>query len=144
MIFQKKIFKIIVLVTLVGLIGSAAYLLYSYRSQLNQLKKEKETLEVKNSSLEKGIADKNNEIDELKKENEALKQSAQSNKTDINTGQTSSQPESQTSSIYDKVVGGDEFKAKIFAALNLLKANDNEHFQMVENQVSNIYNFVLT
>lgn len=137
-IFQKKALKIITVVILVGLIGAACYLLYNYRTQLDQLKKDKETLQSENLSLQKNLTDKNNEIDALKKENETLKQSA-ANQTKIFAAEPSPAPSAPVSSVYDKVVGDDQFKAKIFAALDLLKAGDNEHFQLVNNQISHIY-----
>ena len=45
------------------------------------------------------------------------------------------------SSIYDRINGSDEFKNQIIGALQLMQAADNEHFQIVESQVTTINYF---
>lgn len=138
---SKNLLPILVsiLIILLAVLSGCQY--YFYNQKINNLTKEKEStnqqylktkeeLDVANKSID----DKNKEIADLKQaKNEAVRNDVASD-----TQAVSNQPSQQSTSIYDHIVGSDDFKNKITAALNLLSAQDNEHFQIVSRQVSTI------
>lgn len=144
--FLKRFFWLIsALVVIILLAGLSSYLYYTYGLKFNNLKKENEILNQKNFKVTEDLKLKNAEIDEKNKEIEDLKQaknlSVQSEViSDAKTGADDSNPEtpSQSSSIYDQIIGSDEFKNRITAALDLLKVSDGEHYEMTSNQVETI------
>ena len=138
---RKNLLPILVS-TLVFLLVLLSGCLYWFSAQkINNLTKEKEAINQQylNTKEEldaanKSIDDKNKEIADLKQaKNEAVRNEVVSDAQVVGN-----QPQQQLSSIYDHIVGSDDFKSKITAALNLLSAKDNEHFQIVSRQVSTI------
>ncbi|MFA5158131.1 MAG: hypothetical protein WC451_03040 [Patescibacteria group bacterium] len=138
---RKNLLPILVSILVVLLTLLSGYLYWFYNQKINNLTKEKEAinqqyLKTKEEldAANKSIDDKNKEIADLKQaKNEAVRDDVASD-----TQAVGNQPQQQPSSIYDHIVGSDDFKIKIVAALNLLSAQDNEHFQIVSRQVSTI------
>lgn len=147
----KKPLLILTGVLIILLAGLSVYLFYSYEQKVSGLTKEKEALNQQYlktkqdlDAASESIKLKDTQLGEKDKEIESLKQA--SNKAIRNdvasdaektSGETPVQPPSP-SSIYDKINGSDDFKNKIISALNLLSAQDSEHFQIAASQVSSI------
>lgn len=140
--FLRKNLLSILLVILIILLALLSGCLYYFNNQkISDLTNEKEALNQQYlktkqdlDTANKSLEEKNVEITNLQQaKNEALRSDVASDAQD--TGNSQSQ---QSSSIYDHIVGSDDFKSKISAALNLLSAQDNEHFQIVTNQVETI------
>jgi uncharacterized protein YjaZ len=140
--FNKNLLSIllIVLIVLLALLYSCLY--YFNNQKINNLVREKEDinqqylktkqdLDTANKSLE----EKNTEITNLQQaKNEAIRSDVVSDPK----ATSNSTLVQQSSSIYDHIIGSDDFKNKIINALDLLSANDNEHFQIVASQVETI------
>lgn len=130
--------------------GLAGYLFYSYNRKIDNLEIEKEALNQQYlktkqdlDTANESIKAKDTQLGEKDKEIESLKQAANNairNDVISDTGQTDkTETQSQnSSSIYDKINGSDEFKNRITSALNLLSGKDSEHFQMASSQVETI------
>jgi len=138
---RKNLLLILALVLIVLLVLLSGYLYYFYNQKLKNLTQEKETLnqeyiKIKEelTTANKSIEDKNKEIADLKQ----AKNEAVHNDVASDTQASSNEQNQQPASIYDNVVGSDDFKSKIFAALNLLSSQDSEHFQIVSRQVATI------
>jgi outer membrane murein-binding lipoprotein Lpp len=146
---RKNLLLIIASVLIVLLTGLSGYLFYSNNQKINNLNNEKETLSQQYSKAKQdldtaneSIKLKDTQLGEKDKEIESLKQVANNavrNDVTNDAKQTSSEiPSQESSSIYDKINGSDDFKNKISSALSLLSEKDSEHFQMTSNQVESI------
>jgi hypothetical protein len=146
--FKKHLFQILVII-LVILTGFSNYLLYDYYKKITNLQNEKEVLNQEyiktKQDLEaanESIKQKDAQLDEKSKEIENLTQSkANTTTTDTIAQAPATTTNQHTSSIYDRISGSDEFKNKIVSALDLLKAQDNEHYNIVSSQVGTIYEY---
>lgn len=138
----KYLWQILATVLIVLLAGLSYYLYYSYNLQINNLKKENEVLNQKYLKSEQDSKLKDTQLDEKNKEIESLKQASNNSIRNDVENDTASDIEATTdqnsSSIYDRINGSDDFKNKIINALNLMQAQDGEHYQMTETQVETI------
>lgn len=120
-----------------------AYFYFNSNKTVKNLKKENETLSQKYNQASEELKTKNAELDIKNKEIEDLKK-AQNNtvqeevKNDSNNSSEAATDNTEDSSIYNRVNGSDDFKSKVRNALDLMKSQDNEHFQIVAGQVSTI------
>lgn len=136
--FRRHFWLISSIFSITILCGLSGYLYYSYThlkkdyNTLNQqYLKANDDLKLKNTEIE----GKNKEIEDLKQAKNQSVQSEVASDTKVSTDTTANQ---SSASIYDHINGSDEFKNRIVAALDLLKASDNEHYQIAASQVSTI------
>lgn len=138
--FRRNQVVIIHVFVVIILLLLSAYFYSNSNKTVQNLKKENETLNQKNNQASEELKTKNAELETKNKEIEDLKK-AQNNtvqaevKNDSNEVSTSA---TANSSIYDRINGSDDFKAKVRSALDLMNSQDNEHFQIVAGQVSTI------
>lgn len=144
--FKKHFGLILLMILIIGLSSLSGYFYVSYNQKLNNLKKENEELNQKylktKNDLSKATENlklKDAQIEKQNKEIENLKQTT--NNTLINPEEITTDTNQNSDSIYNKINGSDEFKNQIINALQLMQAGDNEHFQIVENQVATINYF---
>lgn len=150
---RKNLSRILAVILILLLVGLSGYLVYFYKQKIDNLKKEKEVLNRQylkaKQDLDKAnesIKAKDTQLDEKNKEIENLKQASNNairsdvaNDTQETSQETNNDSSSQESpSIYNHINGSDDFKNKITNALNLLSANDSEHFQLASSQVATI------
>lgn len=128
--FIRKIVKVVALVLGVVIVGGFFYFGYNFYHRYRNLNSENKSLEQENTNLKNQLAQKDQEIESLKK--------AANRATTAPSNPVSSSP-STGSSIYDKIEGSAEFKALISSALDLMQARDSEHYGLVNSQVSHIY-----
>jgi len=143
---RKNFVLILSIILIFSLAGLSGYFYISYNQKLNNLEKENEELnqkylKTKNdlSKATESLKLKDTQIEEQNKEIENLKQTT--NNTVINPEEITTNTDQNSDSIYNRINGSDEFKNQIIDALRLMQTGDNEHFQIVESQVTTINYF---
>lgn len=150
--FSKNLWQILEIILIILLAGLSFYLYYSYNKKVNSLQRENAVLSQKYSKSEQESKLKDTQLDEKNKEIETLKQANNNRiREDVESDKAKSEAGSATenenegttsskssSSIYDKINGSDDFKNKITSALDLMRAQDGDHFQMAATQVGSI------
>jgi hypothetical protein len=125
---------IVVIILLSGVSGYGYFQINRENDTLNQkylksqedLGKANESIKLKDTEL----TQKNKEIEDLNNKTNKATVSAPS----------SDSSSSQGSSIYDRIDGSDDFKARIKAALDALQG-DGEHFSIASSQVATIFEY---
>ena len=139
--FRKNLLSFLTIILIFALILLCGFLYYFYTKKISGLTEEKNTLNQQYLETKQGLDAANKSLEEKNAEIVNLQQSrnnAVRNDVAANAQTNSTTTSNQQSSIYSRVNGSEVFNNRIVNALNLLAAQDGEHFQIVASQVESI------